>query len=363
VNFASDNWAGASQPVMEALAAHAGGFQPAYGNDDLTARVTEWFSEIFERDVEVFFVATGTAANSLAVTALTRPGGVLLCHAGGHVNVDEGGASEFLAGAKIQSLPGKHGKIAPETLAAALGRYRAGNVHRGRPTVLSLTQATEVGTVYTGAEIARLAGIAKEHGLGVHMDGARFANAVAALNASPADITWRAGVDVLSFGGTKNGCWCAEAVVFFDKAKARDFAEIRMRAGHLFSKSRFVAAQFYGYFDHGHWLDNAAHANLMARRLAEGIEQTPDVRLALPVQANEVFAIWPKATSVALTAAGAHFYAWPADTLGDALELAADHELVRLVTSFATKPRHIEELIGALAQVHPPAGRMSASGG
>lgn len=343
MNFASDNCAGASPAVMAALTAHAGGYAPAYGTDELTRRVGEWFSEIFEREVAVFFVATGTAANSLALSALTPPGGRVLCHENAHINVDEGSAAEFLAATKLTPLAGRHGKLDVATVRKAVERFPAGNVHHGHAAVLSLTQATEAGTVYTVDEVRELSAAAKAAGLAVHMDGARFANAVAALHASPADLTWRAGVDVLSFGGTKNGCWCAEAVVFFDRERAAHFAAVRKRAGHLFSKSRFVAAQFHGYFDHGHWLDNATPANLMARRLSEALGDLPGVSITWPTEANEVFALWPTAVSAALSAAGARFYAWPG---GEAPE---GHDLIRLVASFATSVREVDDL-AAVAQ-------------
>lgn len=349
MNFASDNWAGASLPVANALAAANQGVVPAYGSDDLSRTVESWFAEIFERDLSVFFVGTGTAANALLLSLVAKPGAVVLCHESAHIDNDEGNAPEFLTGgAKIVGLPGPHGKILPETLQAAIARYRPPAVHHGRPVAVSLTQASEWGTVYTPAEIRALADIAHGAGLKVHMDGARFANALVTLNTSAADLTWKAGVDLLSFGGTKNGCWCAEAAVLFDRGLAEDFAYARKRAGQLFSKSRFVAAQFQGYFDQGHWLDNAVHANAMADRLAAGIAASRGARVVFQPQANEVFAIWPAAASEALRKAGAHFYDWSAAGLPPEETPGEGETIVRLVTSFATSTHEVACFIRAL---------------
>lgn len=348
MHFASDNWAGASGPVAAALAAANHGLVPAYGSDDATRTATDWFAEIFERDVSVFFVATGTAANSLALASAMKPGGFTFCHETSHVTADEAGAPEFFSGGKLVTLPGARGKIAPETLEAAIRRYQPPAVHHGRPVAVTLTEATEWGTVYSVEEVRTLAQVAHKGGLKVHMDGARFANALVSLNCTAADLTWKAGVDVLSFGGTKNGCWCAEAVVLFDNRHADDFGYLRKRAGQLFSKSRFVAAQFQGYFDHGHWLDNAVHANTMAKRLASGIAQSGNGRLLFEPEANEVFAVWSKATTKRLRAAGAAFYEWPADGLAEGEAPGPDEDVLRLVTSFATSKHDVAGFLRVL---------------
>ena len=296
MNFASDNWAGASERVIAALveAARRGG--PAYGGDPLTAAVTKRFSEIFERDVAVFFVATGTAANALALGHYGRPGSVAFCHRQAHVLVDEPGSTElFGSGMRLIGLDGVAGKIEPTTLGEALGRFCEGNVHHGQPAAVSLTELTELGATYQPDEVAAIVEVARGRRMAVHMDGARFAGAVAALGCAPADLTWRAGVDVLSFGGTKNGCIAAEAVVFFDPSAAVGFALARQRAGHAFSKNWFVAAQFAAYLADGHWLDLARHANAMAARLAAVLKILPAVRLAVEPAANEVFAVVPRA--------------------------------------------------------------------
>ncbi|WP_181706562.1 threonine aldolase family protein [Chthonobacter rhizosphaerae] len=349
MNFSSDNWAGASAPVAAAITAATGGLAPAYGTDDATRKVDDWFAEIFERPVGVFFVATGTAANCLSLAAVSKPGGVILCHENAHIANDEAGAPAFFSGGSVlHGIAGARGKITPEGLEAALRRYMPPGVHHGRPVALSLTQATEWGTTYTIDEIAALAEIAHKAGLKVHMDGARFANALVGRSSAAADMTWRAGVDILSFGATKNGCWAAEAIVTFDRKLDEDLAYARKRAGQLFSKSRFVAAQFQGYFDLGHWLDNAVHANGMATRLAASIAEVRGARVLFEPEANEVFAVWPKAYSRRLREAGALFYEWPADGLSADEMPTADEEVVRLVTSFATSKHDVAAFMRAL---------------
>lgn len=350
MNFSSDNWAGASAPVMAALDNANRGLAPAYGADDHTRTCNDWFAEIFEREVDAFFVATGTAANSLSLSAVMRPGGVVLCHEASHVMVDEAGAPGFFSGGTLMPLPGEAGKLTAGTVEMAIRRYLPAAVHHGRPVAVSLTQATEWGTVYSPDEIRAIADVAHAHGLRVHMDGARFANALVSLGVQAADITWRAGVDLLSFGATKNGCWCAEAAVLFDPQLAEDFGYARKRAGQLLSKSRFVAGQFQGYFDQGHWLDNALHANSMAERLAAGIVQAPNARLAVHPQANEVFAIWSKRATQHLRTAGAAFYEWPAIGLPADANLRPNEDLIRLVTSFATTTHEVAGFLKALEE-------------
>jgi len=338
MNFASDNWAGATEAVLAAVQRHNSGFSPGYGNDPLTAAVGRRFSEVFERDVEIFFVGTGTAANAVSMAAAGRPGGLVFASTEAHIHNDEFGATEFYTGGmKIIPVANRAGIIDPAALQAAIGRYGG---RFGLPTVLSLTNATECGTVYSPAQVAELAEIGKTNGLTVHMDGARFANAVAALDASPADITWKAGVDILSFGGTKNGCMMAEAVLVFDPGRFPNLAAIRQRAGHTASKARFIAAQFEGYFEDGNWLKTASHANDMAARLGAGLGNK--ARLAWESQANEVFPVLPKSTIARLREAGAMFYEWSADGVG------ADEDCVRLVTSFATTADEVERFLALL---------------
>ncbi len=341
MNFASDNWAGATGAVMAAIARHNGGFAPAYGGDDVTASVKRRFSEIFERNVEVHFVATGTAANSLCMAALARPGGLVFCSSEAHLHNDEYGATEFLTGMKLVTVPAPAGIITPDALASMLARYPAEG-RTGPAVALTLTNATECGTVYRPGAVAALADLAKQRGLTVHIDGARFANAVAATGASPAELTWKSGVDLMSFGGTKNGCLGAEAIVVFEPGRFPDLLLQRQRAGHVVSKARFVAAQFEGYFDNDGWLKTAAHANAMAARLSEGIRRSNGARLAWESQANEVFPILSKTIIAKLRAAGATLHEWPAEGVG------VDEDCVRLVTSFATSEAEVDRFLGLL---------------
>jgi len=351
MNFASDNWASATAPVMDALARHTAGAAPAYGTDPLTTSVSEQFSQIFERDVAVYFVGTGSAANALALSAYAKPGGAIFCHPGAHIQVDECGCPEFFTGGgKLVSVPGANGKITPDALKDAMDAFPDGVVHHGQVSAVSITQATESGTVYSLDDIRAIKSVAESRGVPLHMDGARFANALVSLNASPADMTWRAGVDVLSFGATKNGCWCAEAVVFFDLEASRGFEYLRKRAGHLFSKSRFIAAQFDGYLQDGHWLETAAHANRLAQSIADGV-QAAGGRTAWPVEANEVFPILKKTDVKRLEAAGARFYEWSAASIGDNIAPDDDEVCLRMVTSFATSEDEIQQFIATLAQV------------
>lgn len=341
--FASDNWAGASDAVMAALTRHNAGFAPAYGNDPLTAAVTQKFCRVFEKEVAVFFVATGTAANALALSAYAKPGGVIFCHAESHIEVDECGAPEFFSsGAKLAGIAGANGKIAPQSLEAAISKFTPGDVHHGQPAAVSITQASEAGTVYGIDEIRAIADVASSRGLALHMDGARFANALVHLGATPAEMTWKAGIDVLSFGATKNGCWCAEAVVFFDPRHAAQFGYLRKRGAQLISKSRFAAAQFEAYLADGHWLDLARHANGMALRLAEGIQASGTGRLAIVPQANEVFAIFAREKIAAFRAAGAVMHEWPGGEVG------SDESMVRMVTSFRTAAADVDAFLALL---------------
>lgn len=337
MHFASDNWAGAAPEIMAALAAANAGLVPAYGGDALTRRAEEAFCEIFETDCAVFFVATGGAANGLALSVMTPPYGMILCHEESHVQMDECAGPEFFTGgAKLLPLPGAHAKLTPEAVEAALKGFPERPPHGAPARVLSLTQATECGAVYRSAELKALCDLAHRRGLSVHMDGARFSNAVAALDCPPAEFSWKAGVDVLCFGGTKNGCLAAEAVVFFDKDKASDFIYRRKRSGHLWSKQRFIAAQFLAFLEGGLWLRLAGHANRAAERLARGLAAIDGVTIWHPTEANEVFASFPDATLHRLREAGAAFYPWvtPGDPAAGAMH--------RLICSWATTEAQID---------------------
>ncbi len=350
MNFASDNWAGASEPVIAALADAARRGGPAYGNDDLTKKVEARFAELFEHEVRVFLVASGTAANSLALSAYARPGGIIFAHKEAHTEVDEAGATEFFGGgSKIFTLDADAGKLRPDALAAGLARFPEGNVHHGQPVALSITQITELGAAYRPEEIAALSAVARRRGIAFHMDGARFANAVAGANVSPADMTWRSGIDVLSFGGTKNGCIAAEAVIFFNPAHVRDVGFARQRAGQGFSKNWFIAAQFDAYLRDGHWLALARHANTMAARLAEAIQGSGTGRLVFMPDGNEVFAILPTATCAQLEKLGAFFHGWPAESAPLDRRPGKDESMIRLVTSWQTRAEEVDAFVRLLA--------------
>ncbi len=314
--FKSDNTAGVAPQVMAALARANEGFAAGYGDDDWTQRLDAAFSAVFERKVRVYPVATGTAANSLALACLVPPWGSILAHEEAHIVRDEATAPEFMTGgARIVALPGIAAKLDPDTLRAAL----AGNpesVHTTVASAVSISQCTELGAVYRPAEIAAVTAVAHAHGLRAHMDGARIANAVQSLGCTPADVTWRSGVDVLSFGATKNGALAAEAVVFFDPALAHEFERRRKRAGHLLSKMRFVSAQLLAMLDNGLWLQLAAHANRLAGQLAAAA----DPWLMHRVEANELFLQLGPRRIAALRAhpAGFRFYDWGAADSGQA---------------------------------------------
>ena len=306
MDFRSDNVASAAPEIMDAVVEAARASATPYGGDAVTEGLEPAFSALFETAVRVFPVVTGTAANALAVATLTPPWGVIYAGRDAHVENDECGAPEFMTGgAKVAGIEERFGKIVPAALEAALAAAGAGEVHWSQPACLSLTQPTEMGQIYTADEIATLTAIARAHGLAVHMDGARFANAVAACGARPADLTWRAGVDALSFGATKNGALAAEAIVLFDTARAGDLAFRHKRAGQLLSKMRFVSAQLAAYIADGLWLRLAEQANLQASRLAAGLAAVPGARLAAPAQANEIFVTLPRAVIDGLAAAGA----------------------------------------------------------
>jgi len=347
--FASDNWAGAHPAIAASLNERAAGYATAYGDDAFDKSVYEKFSQIFEREVAVFYVATGSAANSLALTSVSKPGGIVFSHRQSHIVEDECGAVEHLSGGtRLFPVDGANGRMAPDRLRAAIERFAGEFVHAGRPAAVSLTQATEAGTVHSLDEITELSAIAREFGLPVHMDGARFANALVTLGCSPAEMTWKAGIDLLSFGGTKNGCWCAEAIVLFNPSAAKEMSFIRKRATQLFSKSRFISAQFDAYLRDDLWLETARHANAMASDLAALFRASNNARLGWEPGANEVFAILSKAAAERARNAGAVFYDWhpPAGLEG---KLSDDEVLCRFVTSFATTKADVEAFASALA--------------
>jgi threonine aldolase len=306
MRFFSDNAAAACPQVMEALA-RANHVDTAYDGDALSERLDDAFSDLFGKQVRALWVTTGTAANCLGLATLCPPQGAILCHEMAHIEVDEAGAPGFFThGAKLTLLPGPGAKLTPETVQEACARVRD-DVHQVQPAALSITNATEYGLSYTPDEVSALGEMAKWRGLGFHLDGARFANAVAFTRADPADLTWRAGVEVMSFGFVKNGGMNAEALIFFDPAKADVVPRLRKRAGHLLSKGRFLAAQVLALLENGLWLANARAANAAATDLAEAAG--PD-RLIYPVEANELFVRMTEDEAAKLRALGFDFYDW-----------------------------------------------------
>ena len=306
-HFASDNYAGITPEAWSALQDANRDHAPAYGNDAWTQRAADMIREVFETPCEVFFVFNGTAANSLALAHSTQSYHSVLCHEVAHVEKDECGAPEFFGnGSKLLLLPGELGKLTPSGIDDAVRRRT--DIHYPKPHAVTVTQSTEVGTLYTAAELRAIGSMAKQHGLRFHMDGARFANAVAALGVAPREITWQAGVDVLCFGGTKNGIHVGEAVVFFNRELAREFDYRAKQGGQLCSKMRFVSAPWVGMLKDGVWLKYAAHANAMARLMHELVAAIPGVGILFPPQANAVFVNLPQVVIQKMWARGWLFY-------------------------------------------------------
>ncbi|MFL6751279.1 MAG: threonine aldolase family protein [Sphingomicrobium sp.] len=331
MRFFSDNAAAVCPQVLEALV-EANRVDTAYDGDQWSERLDGAFSDLFGKPVRALWVATGTAANCLGLATLCPPQGAILCHEMAHIEVDEAGAPGFFThGAKLTLLPGYGAKVTPETVEQACARVRD-DVHQVQPAALSITNATEYGLSYRPEEVAALSDVAKRRGLGFHMDGARFANAVAFTGADPADLTWRAGVDVMSFGFVKNGGMNAEALVFFDTDKAEEVPRLRKRAGHLQSKGRYLAAQILAMLENDLWLANARAANAAAMALADAAG--PE-RLVYSVEANELFVRMTAEEAAAIQAQGYDFYDWGPDE-------------VRLVTSWDQDMAAVEQLAAAI---------------
>ncbi|MFL6755985.1 MAG: threonine aldolase family protein [Sphingomicrobium sp.] len=331
MRFFSDNAAAVCPQVLEALV-EANRVDTAYDGDQWSERLDGAFSDLFGKPVRALWVATGTAANCLGLATLCPPQGAILCHEMAHIEVDEAGAPGFFThGAKLTLLPGYGAKVTPETVEQACARVRD-DVHQVQPAALSITNATEYGLSYRPEEVAALSDVAKRRGLGFHMDGARFANAVAFTGADPADLTWRAGVDVMSFGFVKNGGMNAEALIFFDTDKAEEVPRLRKRAGHLQSKGRYLAAQILAMLENDLWLANARAANAAAMALADAAG--PE-RLVYSVEANELFVRMTAEEAAAIQAQGYDFYDWGPDE-------------VRLVTSWDQDMAAVEQLAAAI---------------
>ena len=338
VKFASDNVAGACPEVLDAILKANKGDSTPYGNDQVSTDLQNKFSDIFEKEVVVFPIASGTAANALALATMTPSFGNIYCHNLSHINTDECGAPEFYTGGgKLVTLQGNKGKITSEELEEAIGGK--GIVHHTQPSSVSITQVCETGEVYQLDEIKKISEVTHKHNLNMHMDGARFANALTSLNCTPAEITWKSGIDVLSFGATKNGCLAAEAIIFFKKDLVGNIAFLMKRAGHLLSKMRFVSAQLDAYISNDVWLKNAKHANDMGQKLSEGLAKHNSIEIAYPTEANEVFAKFPRHMIEHLNSEG---YKMNEDEL--------DGKAVRLVTAWNTQSSDIESFLNSINQ-------------
>ena len=328
--FASDNTAGICPEVSAAIEEANHGTIVSYGDDELTRRVRESIRDLFETDCASFLVFNGTAANALALAQLCQPFHSVVCHEQAHIQTDECGAPEFFThGSKLLLVGGEQGKIDLKLAEAIIARQP--EVHAHKPRVISITQATEFGTIYSRDEIARMAEFARKREMFLQMDGARFANAVASSGCTAKEITWQSGIDVLCFGGTKNGAAAAELVVFFKKDLAREFEYRVKQAGQLGSKSRFLAAQWLALLNNGVWLKNARHANSMARKLAERIRAAAKVDIVLPIEANAVFVRLVPQLEERLRSRGWHFYKF------------IEPDVYRLMCSWATREDEIEK--------------------
>lgn len=349
--FASDNTSGAHPKVMEALMAANSGYAMPYGADPIMDEVRQMIRDKFEApNAAVYLVATGSAANALSLACLCPPWATIFAHVNSHIEEDECGAPEFFTGgSKITLVEGDHARMDPDALRKTIAHTARAGVHNVQRGAVSITNATEAGAVYSVADVTALASVAKEFGLPVHMDGARFANALVSSNASPAEMTWKAGVDVLSFGGTKNGCMGVEAVVIFDPGKHDpwEFELRRKRGGHLFSKHRFLSAQMKAYLQDDLWLMLARHANAMADRLSTGILAIDGAKLMHPTMGNQIFAYWPRAGHRKAMDAGAKYYFWPFDQSLD----GPDDELLsaRLVPSWSTTEEDVDQFLSLIA--------------
>ncbi|WP_172300086.1 low specificity L-threonine aldolase [Pseudoruegeria sp. HB172150] len=347
--FSSDNSSPAHPKVLEAISKANEGYMPSYGTDPIMDEVRARIRETFEApEAAVYLVATGSTANALSLACFCPPWATVFCHRNAHIEEDECGAPEFYTGgAKMTLVEGPHAKMTPANLRRTIEFTGRGGVHNVQRGMVSITNVTEAGTVYTTAEVAELAGIAKEYKLPVHLDGARFANALATSNASPAEMTWRAGVDVLSFGGTKNGLIGVEAVVIFDPAKAWEFELRRKRGGHLFSKHRYLSAQMLSYLEDNLWLDLARASNRAAQRLSDGILKIGGSSLIHPADANMVFPALPRALHRKAMEGGAKYYIWPGN---QSLDGPADEAVsARLVCSWCTTDEDVDGFLGLIS--------------
>jgi threonine aldolase len=342
--FASDNNSGICPEALAAMIEANEEHEPGYGNDRWTEKASNLIREVFETDCDVYFVFNGTSANSLALASMCQSYNSVLCHELAHIETAECGAPEFFSnGAKVLLLGGAHGKIAPQEIERAVKKRT--DIHYPKPRVVTITQPSEVGTLYSETEMQAIAEMARKYGLRIHMDGARFANAVAATGKKPKEVTWQAGVDVLCFGGTKNGIAIGEAVVFFNKELSRDFDYRCKQGGQLASKMRYLSAPWVGVLKDGAWLKHASHANRMAMLLEQKLTDIPGVEIVHPVQTNSVFAAIPKRATDAMYKKGWKYYTH-VGTQGEG----------RLMCSWDTTPEDVEEFAGDLTSALATAG-------
>ncbi|MGB3146720.1 MAG: beta-eliminating lyase-related protein [Paracoccaceae bacterium] len=348
--FASDNCSGAAPEILTAIAEANRGYCPSYGEDQLTGQVRDAIRTIFEApEAEVCLVATGTAANALSLSLFCPPWGRIYCATDAHIDIDECGAVELaIGGGKMALVAADNGKMTPQSLQDRMRKTPEGSVHGHQHGVVTLANLTEAGTLYHPEEVRKLSDMARAQGMGLHMDGARFVNALVAAGCSPAELSWKAGVDVLSLGGTKNGCLAVEAVVLFDPEKAWEMELRRKRAGQLFSKHRLLSSQMLAYLKDGLWLRLAAHANQMGQTLSAALADLPGARLRYPTDGNMVFIDLPRATLRRAAAAGAAFSTPAPDAR---LDGADDERLTaRFVASWATTTEEIERMVSLLKE-------------
>ena len=349
IDYRSDNTGRAAPEILEALVLANRETALGYGGDPWTAALQQRFSELFETGVRVFPVATGTAANALSLSAIGPSWGIVYCSEAAHINTSEANAAGFFGGGlKLVPVAGEHGRISAERLAETLAGIAPGQLHRGQPCAVNLTQASDLGTVYPVSEIAAIAAVAKGRGLKLHMDGARFANAVARLGCTPAEASWRCGVDIMSFGATKNGGALCDAIVVFAPELADALAVQLRRAGQVWSKMRFASAQLIAYVENGLWLEMARASNALAARIAAGLGEIPGARLLAPVEANELFLELPGAVMDALEADGFQFYRRSAS-------------LARFVCRFDTTEAEADALVASLHRHLPRAAPARAA--
>lgn len=349
MNFGSDNQSGASEKILQAIVAANSGAESSYGTDRFTLQAEASLAEFFETEVQVYFVASGTAANCLALSSLVNPWEMVICHSHAHIINDELSAPEFYTGgARLLGLDLDKPKLSEHGLRQYLESFDGHDPHTSTPRALSLTQLSETGSAYSLDELGALIKLAKEHGMRVHMDGARFANALVGLDCTPAEVTWKLGVDVLCLGASKNGALAAEAVVFFDKSLAKDFEFRRKRAGHLLSKGRLLGSQFCAWLDADHWRGLAERSNAVARRVMQGIDASSFAEVVWPVDGNEVFSLIDNSKIKELRAAGAVFAEWPERFLSKGIE-RENAALVRLVFSFNTTDQEIDQFLSILS--------------